>query len=112
MSPFQPAFNGMTGGSESRIMISFIVPAFNEEALIGKTVDALHAAARPFGEYETIAVDDASTDGTAHIAQEHGARVVGVALRQIAATRNAGARHAKGDIFIFVDADTILPEAT
>jgi glycosyltransferase involved in cell wall biosynthesis len=93
-------------------MISFIVPAYNEERLLGATLDALHAAARAAGElYELVVVDDASTDRTASIAQCHGAVLVSVAHRQIAATRNSGARKANGDLLIFVDADTIVSEA-
>ncbi len=93
-------------------MISFIVPAYNEERLLGATLDALHAAARAAGErYELIVVDDASTDRTGTIAEEHGAVLVSVAHRQIAATRNSGARKANGDLLIFVDADTIVNEA-
>jgi len=93
-------------------MISFIVPAYNEERLLGATLDALHAAGRAAGEsYELIVVDDASTDRTAVIAQRHGAILVSVAHRQIAATRNSGARKANGELFIFVDADTIVSEA-
>lgn len=93
-------------------VISFIVPAYNEERLLGATLDALHAAARAAGEpYELIVVDDASTDRTATIAADHGAALVSVAHRQIAATRNSGARQANGDWLIFVDADTIVNEA-
>ena len=93
-------------------MISFIVPAYNEEPLLGATLEALHTAGRALGEdYELIVVDDASTDGTAAVARRHGATLVGVAHRQIAATRNSGAQAAKGDRFIFVDADTIVDVA-
>ena len=93
-------------------MISFIVPAYNEEALIGRTIDALNRAAQPLGEaYEIVVADDASSDGTADIAEAHGARVVRVERRQIAATRNAGAREAVGDKLIFVDADTLVSES-
>ena len=92
-------------------MISFIVPAYNEERLLGATLDALHVAARAVGEpYEVIVVDDASTDRTALVAQDHGARLVSVAHRQIAATRNSGARGADGELFFFVDADTLVNE--
>ena len=45
------------------------------------------------------------------VAAQHGARVVTIANRQIAATRNSGAREARGEIFIFVDADTIVNPA-
>src|SRR6516164_1535464 len=90
-------------------MLSFIVPALNEELLLGSTLAAIHAAARDAGaEYELIVVDDASTDDTSRIAEECGARVVHVEKRQISATRNAGAREAAGDLFVFVDADTLV----
>jgi glycosyltransferase involved in cell wall biosynthesis len=94
-------------------MISFIVPAYNEERLLGATLGAIHAAGRAVGEpYELVVVDDASTDRTALIAHDHGALLVSVAHRQIAAARNSGAREANGELFIFVDADTIVSEAT
>ncbi len=88
-------------------MVSFVIPAYDEERHIASTLVALHDAARAAGEpYEIIVVDDGSTDRTAAIATAQGARVVRVSHRQIAATRNAGARVARGDRLIFVDADT------
>ena len=94
-------------------MVSFIVPAYNEERLLGRTLAAIHAAARELDQpYELIVVDDASTDTTAAIAHVNGARVVRVRFRQIARTRNAGAQAASGSTLIFVDADTIVPAAT
>jgi glycosyltransferase involved in cell wall biosynthesis len=90
-------------------MLSFVVPAFNEERYLGATLAAIHAAAREIGEpYEIVVVDDASTDATAAIAVQDGARVVAVERRQIAAVRNAGARATSGDILFFVDADTVV----
>lgn len=92
--------------------ISVIIPAFNEEELLGRTLSAIAQVAQALGEpFDVIVVDDASTDRTAPVARERGARVVSVSCRQIAATRNAGARAAAGDVFIFVDADTIVSEA-
>lgn len=92
-------------------MISFIIPAHNEEALIGRTLSALHESALGLGEaYEVIVANDGSTDRTGDIALEHAARVIGVNHRQIAATRNAGARAASGEVLIFVDADTMVTE--
>ncbi len=93
-------------------MISFIVPAYNEELLLGPTLRSAIAAVQVLDEpYEVIVVDDASTDRTAAVAKEHGARVVQVSHRQIAATRNAGARAAHGEFLIFVDADTVVNPA-
>jgi len=90
-------------------VISFIIPAHNEEALLGRTLSALHESAWVLGEtYEVIVANDTSTDRTAAIVMEQGARVVAVNRRQIAATRNAGVTAATGELFIFVDADTVL----
>jgi glycosyltransferase involved in cell wall biosynthesis len=90
-------------------MISFIVPAHNEQSCLGGTIEAIHDAARVVGRpYEIIVVDDASTDATAAIAREHNATVVPVNHRQIAATRNSGARAARGEPLFFVDADTTI----
>jgi len=90
-------------------VISFIVPAYNEEQLLGQTLESIHSAARAIGEpYEVIVVDDGSTDQTPVVAQHHGALVVPVNHRKISATRNSGAKVATGDLFFFVDADTVV----
>ncbi|HEV2972253.1 MAG TPA: glycosyltransferase [Pirellulales bacterium] len=89
-------------------MLSFVIPAHNEEQHLGATLAAIGVAAREIGEpFEMIVADDASTDQTSLIAEHSGARVIRVQNRQIAATRNAGARAAKGDVLFFVDADTL-----
>src|SRR5687768_12884150 len=90
-------------------MISFIVPAHNEQACLGRTLQAIHDSARAVAQrYEIIVADDASTDATAQIARQHDATVVTVKHRQIAATRNSGARAARGERFFFIDADTVI----
>jgi glycosyltransferase involved in cell wall biosynthesis len=90
-------------------MISFIVPAYNEEAWVGRCVSAIRSGVEALDvPYEIIVVDDASSDATASIARQQGAQVVRVEHRQISATRNAGARQAHGDILFFVDADTLV----
>ena len=93
-------------------MISFIVPAHNEEAWVARCVSAIRNGAESLGEpHEIIVVDDASSDATASIARQQGAQVVRVEHRQIAATRNTGAQQAHGDILFFVDADTLTNAA-
>lgn len=73
-------------------MISFIVPAHNEEAWVGRCVSAIHSGLESLAEpHEIIVVDDASGDATASIARQQGAQVIRVEHRQISATRNAGA---------------------
>ena len=93
-------------------MLSFIVPAYNEELELPSTLSAIRAAAAANSEpYEMIVVNDGSTDATAAVAATAGARVLTIHRRQIAAARNAGAREARGDILFFVDADTrIAPQ--
>jgi glycosyltransferase involved in cell wall biosynthesis len=94
-------------------MISFVVPAHDEEALLPATLRALRASAQTLkAPFEIVVVDDASTDATAAIARSLADRVVQVKLRQIAGTRNAGAREARGDVLVFVDADTLVGPAT
>lgn len=88
-------------------MLSIIIPAHDEAALIGDTLDAARATLAALAlEHELIVVADGCSDATARIAVDHGARVIEVALRQIAAVRNAGADLARGDRLLFVDADT------
>ncbi len=94
----------------SERMISFIVPAHNEEALIGRTLESIAAAGDTLDlDYEIVVAADTCSDRTVQIAEAAGARVVEVALRQISAVRNAGTRAARGELFIFVDADTVVP---
>lgn len=93
-------------------MISFVVPAYNEEKYLAPTLAAIHAAARAVGEpYELLVANDNSDDATARVAEAGGARVINVMKRQIAGTRNAGARATQGEWLVFVDADTQVNEA-
>lgn len=90
-------------------MISFVVPAYNEEKYLAPTLAAIHAAAKEAGEpYEIVVANDNSADATAAVAEQGGARVITVEKRQIAGTRNAGARASTGEMLIFVDADTTV----
>ena len=99
-----------TEPSTTGIVISFIVPAYNEEAELPGTLRAIRSAATGY-EHEIVLVNDGSTDATGPIGEEFGALLISIERRQIAAARNAGAAAARGNIFIFVDADTrIGPE--
>jgi len=90
--------------------LSVVVPAYNEEKLLGATLGAIQAGLTGAGylpsQVELWVVDNDSTDTTAEIAAAAGARVVHEARRQIARARNAGAAGALGRWLLFVDADT------
>jgi glycosyltransferase involved in cell wall biosynthesis len=89
------------------MMVSFIIPAYNEESLLPSTIQSIHTSASKVGiEYEIVVADDDSDDNTANIALELGATVAPTKNRQIAATRNAGALASNGEMIIWVDADT------
>jgi glycosyltransferase involved in cell wall biosynthesis len=88
-------------------LISFIIPAYNEQTELPATLRSMQAAAREAEcDYEVVVVDDGSTDDTAALARGLGARVISISRRQIAVPQNAGAHVARGEILIFVDADT------
>src|SRR5213078_11876 len=87
-------------------------PAHNEELELPATLAAIHSAAMDVAQpYQIIVVDDASTDATSEIAMRAGAKVIPISRRQIAASRNAGARAAQGEYLFFVDADTRIKRA-
>ena len=90
--------------------ISIVIPAFNEERLLGESLAQIKAAAAAFTERgwetELIVCDNNSTDRTAEIAREAGATVVFEPVNQIARARNSGAAAATGDWLVFVDADS------
>jgi glycosyltransferase involved in cell wall biosynthesis len=93
------------------VLISVVIPAYNEERLLPRALEATRSASAAFAErgwsVETIVCDNNSTDRTTEIARERGARVVFEPVNQIARARNAGAAAATGDWFLFIDADSI-----
>jgi glycosyltransferase involved in cell wall biosynthesis len=96
-------------------MLSVIIPAFNEERFLPGTLGHLRRAIESGGfvpgrDVETIVVDNASSDRTAEIALALGVKVVSVPEHNIGRVRNAGARAASGDVLVFLDADTSIPE--
>ena len=90
--------------------ISVVIPAFNEERLIGETLREVKLALAAFSgrgwQAEVIVCDNNSTDRTADLSRAAGAIVVAEPVNQIARARNRGATAASGDWLIFLDADS------
>jgi len=90
--------------------ISVVIPAFNEERLLGESLRQVNAALPAFTrrgwQTELVVCDNNSTDRTAEIARAAGASVVFEAVNQIGRARNRGAEAATGDWLIFIDADS------
>jgi hypothetical protein len=94
---------------------SLVIPAYNEELLLGRLLDSVAVASASYGQpgaIEVIVADNVSTDSTAKIAEAHGCRVVSAGKRVIGAVRNAGARAARGEILAFIDADSQIHART
>jgi glycosyltransferase involved in cell wall biosynthesis len=86
---------------------SVVIPAFNEEGLIGECLQSL--ARQDFtGGHEVIVVDNNCTDDTAEIARLYGAIVVREETPGVCAARNRGTLTARGQIVVSSDADTVF----
>lgn len=91
---------------------SIIIPAYNEQNYIGKCLKSVADLKVPAGSsFEAIVANNASTDRTVEVAKTAFPRVIIVDEPQKGLTRayNRGAREAKGEILLFVDADMVLP---
>lgn len=90
--------------------ISIIIPAYNEAKGLGVTLQKLQEAIGIFAgkkyDWEIIVCDNNSTDATAELARQAGAKVVFEPINQIGRARNTGAMAANGDWLFFLDADS------
>lgn len=87
-------------------MISVIIPTWNEEKELPRTLAALPGSE---AEHEVLVVDSGSEDDSRGIAEQFGATVYLSAERQRAFQMNLGAQHARGDVYLFLHADTMMP---
>ena len=96
--------------------LSVIIPAYNAEKTIGEQLDALKKQSWD-GEWEVIIADNGSNDNTVNFALQYkqdlpGLRIVSANKKKGAPyARNAGAQEAKGDAFLFIDADDVVSDS-
>lgn len=90
--------------------ISVIIPAYNAKDTLTQSVESVQA--QSFTDFELIIVNDGSTDGTASLLDAYASDPQLVYINQdnlgVSAARNTGARQAKGDWILFLDADDVL----
>lgn len=96
------------------IHYAIIIPAYNEEVLLGETLSSIRNAMDGIEKAgELIVVDNNSSDGTSEVARDSGAdKVVFEPHNQIARARNAGAAATVAERLVFIDADTRIETAT
>ncbi|SUS03585.1 hypothetical protein DF3PB_1020004 [uncultured Defluviicoccus sp.] len=90
-----------------RPSLSVVIPAYNAASTIGQTLAAVKRQSLASRVAEIIVVDNASTDATGAIAEQHGVTVLREERRGPSAARNRGLAGAKGDIVCHVDADAV-----
>lgn len=92
-------------------LLSIIIPTLNEVKYLQATVNALNENARSCISREVIILDSGSVDGTQDLARELSLRVINYTSESIgkADALNYGAYQAKGDVLLFLDADSVAP---
>jgi len=93
----------------SRVAVSVVIPAYNEEGYLVRCLAALGQQTYPAERFEVVVVDNGSTDATAEIARRHRARVVVQPRKGVARARQAGFEAARGQVIASTDADTVVP---
>lgn len=89
------------------IFVSIIIPTLNEENYLEPTLKAIRNQSYE-GSCEIIVSDGGSNDKTLKIAEKYADKVIRIKRQGIGIGRNAGAKVAKGEIMVFIDADTLL----
>ncbi len=87
--------------------LSIVIPAKNEEKCLPRLLESIKA--QSYKDYEVIVVDDGSKDKTSEIAKSFGCRVIRVIRSGPGNTRNRGAKLSRGNMLLFLDADSMLP---
>ena len=95
--------------------LTVIIPAYNEGPMVAQSIDSVAAAHYPYGKLEIFVVDDGSRDDTWHhiqvAAQRHPGLVTTLRFEQNRGKRaalEAGFRHARGEVIVTIDSDSVI----
>ncbi|WP_100640498.1 glycosyltransferase [Marinobacter salexigens] len=98
-----------TETAKSSPYFSIVIPAYNEEEHIGSCLQAIFNADYDSSQYEVIVVDNGSQDKTYETAVKFGrAKVFQLLEGNVGAVRNYGAKKARGEMLVFLDADCLI----
>ncbi len=102
-------------GSNYVPFVSILIPAYNEELVIENTIRSLLAS--DYSTYEIIVIDDGSQDNTSRVVSDNfgndeRVRLFTLANAGKAGALNTGLRHARGEIIVALDADTLFAPQT
>jgi glycosyltransferase involved in cell wall biosynthesis len=90
--------------------ISFVIPVYNEADILARQLESIRQYVPAELDRQVIVVDNGSTDNSVQVAHAGGADIVLERSGTVAASRNAGASHATGEVIIFIDADVLLTD--
>ncbi len=107
----KPAWNkerGLNIPAETPPLVSIIIPTYCEGETIERCLQSIKQQRFQKGEIETIIVDSDSPDDTKKAARKYTDKVMNIKSRGVSKARNIGAQEAKGEVLLFLDADTVL----
>ena len=94
------------------MQLAFVIPAYNEQALIGKCVESVLAEIKRSGrtDVDVVVVNNNSTDRTAEVAARYaGVRVVDEKQKGLVSARDGGFKATTAELVANIDADTMVP---
>lgn len=103
--------NSSVDRNNEDIKISVVIPAYNEEKYIGKCLECISKASKPFeNQVEIIVVLNRCTDKTEEIAKSYKCIIIKNNDKNLSKIRNVGIERARGEVIVTIDADTQMNE--
>tara|TARA_Y100000310_G_scaffold343396_1_gene450827 strand:+ start:187 stop:1182 length:996 start_codon:yes stop_codon:yes gene_type:complete len=90
--------------------ISIVIPMYNAEKTIKKTLDSIYK--NPFKDFEVIVINDGGTDNSVEITKKYPVKIFHQRNLGVSEARNVGVKNSNSDLILFVDSDVVLPPYT